>query len=261
MSDRRKTFNMTFNKGIDKSSLPFEADPSRALEAVNYIYRDGKVQKRLGFNNLYNADGTSYASVDFATLFVYPVVKTNSKRFNGLWQFEAEDGQKHLIAHIGKLIYEVIVVDGEFTAQPIVAVSGLYDNVAYKCYEFEDYKSTAVIGNKMLYFFGGNKLMRLRFLPNGTVSFLPVEDNPDAYVPTTTISITYRNAKASGRANLDEVNLMTQWRKNKLLSGVGIDENAPDANSFQFVYQLDSPIVGRILGEVSNIRVKISRRK
>jgi RNA recognition motif-containing protein len=105
--------------------------------------------------------------------------------------------------------------------------------------------------------------MKLRFTANSSASLKPVEENADTYIPTTTISITYKNAKESGRASLDEVNLMTQWRKNRLLSGVGLDENTPnDAKSKLFVYQLDAPIIGkRCIEDVKNIQIKITRRK
>lgn len=260
MSEKRKTYSLTFNKGIDKSSAPFEADPSRALDALNYIYRDGKVQKRYGAVNILNAEATQYVAVSFLQV-VGNTIKTNSKNFNGLWRFEAEDGNRHIVAHIGKLIYEIKKVDDEWVAEPIRAESGLYNSVAFKCYEFEDYKSTAVIGGKMLYFFGGNKLVRIRFFSNGT-SIRPVEDGNGTYVPTTSISITYENAKKSGRASLDEVNLMTQWRKNLLLSGVGVDTNeAIKSNTKGYKYQLDAPIVGKLSNDVKSVRIKIARRK
>lgn len=262
MSEARKTFNITFNKGIDKASAPFEADPSRALEAVNYVYRDGKVQKRYGITNLLNVEPTQYVVADFIYDSVGTAIKANTLTFNGLWRFAAEDGRKHLIAHIGRLLYEITESDGEFSAVPFIAKPGKYEG-AVKCYEFEDYKSMAVIGNNSLYFFGGNKLMRLRFLSNGTPSLKPVENDNDTYIPTTTISITYKNAVKSGRTSLDEVNLMTQWRKNRLLSGTGKSENTPEDNEKRlYVYQLDAPIVGkRSIEDIRDIRIKITRRK
>ena len=48
MAETRKSYSIAFNKGLDLASLPFEASPARALEALNYVYRDGKVQKRHG---------------------------------------------------------------------------------------------------------------------------------------------------------------------------------------------------------------------
>ena len=65
MSETRKTYAITFNKGLDKASLPFQADPSRALDEINYVYRDGKVQKRHGYTELINVAKTYYTIVKF----------------------------------------------------------------------------------------------------------------------------------------------------------------------------------------------------
>lgn len=252
MSEKRKTYSITFNKGIDKASLPFEANPARALDALNYVYRDGKVQKRFGINQLVQSEATQYKVYGGAD-----TLKTNSKEINGIWRFLAEDGAYHIVAHIGKLIYEVKESDGVYSLT-------LLTKATSKAYELENYKSTAIVGNKRLYILGGNKLMLLRFPTVGTYSYEPVEDHQLAYVPTTTISITYFNAKASGRQSLDQVNLMTEWRKNKLLSGVGVSSEMTrvyDANTYGYLYQLDSPIIEKEDGDIEKIRVTINRRK
>ena len=263
MAEKRKTFSIVFNKGIDKASAPFEADPSRALEAVNYVYREGKVQKRYGAVDFCNVSETQYVVVDFSTEAVGTTVKTNAKNYNGIWKLTAEDGQEHIVAHIGKLLYEIKKENGEYTAVPIAAKTGLYGGYAYKCYEFENYKSTAVIGNNALYFLGGNKLMKLRFSAvSGIASLSPVEDGSETYIPTTTVSITYKNSIQGERASLDGVNLMTQWRKNELLSGTGKDPNAPDdSEKALFVYQLDAPIVSKLGSDIKKVRIRITRRK
>ena len=267
MAEKRKTYAITFNKGIDKASLPFEASPARALEALNYLYRDGKVQKRYGANHLLNGEATQYvADTGGAT-------KTNATDFNGIWRFKAEDGAYHMVAHIGKLLYEV-VKDGDdyslelFAYARVVPIGG--GTGKPKCYELENFKSTAVIGNRSLYVFGGKRLLRVRFVTDAqsssgySKSCVPVTEDESTYIPTTSISITYRNAKASGRASLDQVNLMTPWRKNLLLSGVGINsDNAIVYNdsSIGYVYQLDGPIVSNNNNAYLDVRVKITRRK
>lgn len=271
MGEKRKTYAITFNKGIDKASLPFEASPARALDALNYLYRDGKVQKRYGVNHLLNVEETKY----YATIGVGAEVQTNATDFNGLWRFKAEDGAYHMVAHIGKLLYEVVKDDKDdyslylFSYGRYLPIGG--HTARPRCYELENFKSTAVIGNRSLYVFGGKKLLRVRFVTNAqatsgySMSCVPVTKDESTYIPTTSISITYRNAKASGRASLDQANLMTPWRKNLLLSGVGIDKDNAlvyDDSSIGYVYQLDGPIVGKALeDDVSNIRVKITRRK
>ena len=263
MAESRKTYGITFNKGLDKASLPFEASPARALDEMNYVYRDGKVQKRFGIEQLFQAEGTKYQPYSF-TGVASGEYKANGTNFNGLWHFTAEDGNGHLIAHIGKLLYELSEQsEGTYVATPFVcnAPSTVGGVLYYSCYEFEDYKSVAVIGNKALYFLGGNKLMKLRYAAGGSYSLLPVEDNADTYIPLTTVSITCLNATANGRASLDQVNLLTQWRTNRLLTGVAIDASlAANTSDFGYVYQLDAPIIGKSAGDVSSIRVRINRR-
>ena len=243
MASERGTYTITFTKGLDKASLPFEGDPARALDELNYVYRDGKVQKRHGVNELLNVKPTRYVKIDFddASTGAYNV---NTTEWNGIWRFKAEDDKYHLIAHIGKLLYEISAKDGRWEAAPITANSTTYlhdGEVYYSCYEFESYKSTAVVGAKSLYFLGGNQFMRLRYKAGSIRTFEPVEEGADTYVPTTTISIAYENAKASGRQSYDQVNLMTRFRKNLLLSGVGKDEDARTATQY-YEYTLDAPI-------------------
>ncbi len=266
MAESRKTYSITFNKGLDKASLPFEANPARALDALNYVYRDGKVQKRYGINQLAQTKSVNYRVIRFDGTTTNYYVTSSEFRLNGLWHFLAEDGAYHTIAHIGKLLFEVVDNGDEVVLTPFKASTNTttYNGVNYiHCYQFENYKSVAIIGNKSLYFFGGNKLMRLRFPSAGTYSFKPVEDDENTYIPTTTISITYRNAKASGRASLDQVNLMTQWRKNRLLSGVGTndDDDNLSETGIGYIYQLDAPIVGKSSGDVLKTRITITRRK
>ncbi len=244
MSENRKTYTITFNKGLDRLSLPFEADPARALDELNYVYREGRVQKRHGYNELLNVEPTYYVKVGFDDVSS-GVYAQNTTEWNGIWRFKAEDGEYHLIAHIGKLLYEIEEEDGYWEANPITANSTTYlkdGNLYVSCYEFESYKSVAVIGGKSLYFFGGNHLMRLRYRAGSIRTFQAVEDNASTYIPTTTISITYENAIASGRQTYDQVNLMSRFRKNTLLSGVGKPSDS-DIVTEHYEYTLDSPMI------------------
>lgn len=266
MAEARKTFSITFNKGIDKASFPFEGDPSRALDALNYVYRDGKLQKRHGINQILQTNTVRY--VDFATL----TLKTNTDSINGIWRFLAEDGQYHTVVHAGKLLFELQEEGGVFSLdllhtgyfQPAGAIPG-HAHTYPRCYELVDGKTVALIGNNSLYVLGGIDFLRVRFKPNeSNATVAAVYNDEDTYIPTTSISITYRNAVASGRASLDQVNLMSMWRKNKLLSGVGVDEDAPivyGSTAYGYVYQLDSPIVCGADEDIANVRVKIERRR
>lgn len=247
MAEARSVYNITFDKGLDKASRPFEGDPSRALDELNYVYDGGKIRKRSGHNHLLNVEPTRYYAVGFDGS-VNPSLSTNGTRINGLWNFKAGDGKRHFIAHIGKLLYELSQDGEQWVATPIEAdtqVAAYAESDFPKCYEFEDYRSVAVVGGYSLYFFGGNKYMRLRYNPANEVTyrtFEPVEDGTGTYIPTTTISITYERARASGRAQLDEVNLLNRKRRNELLSGVGYPDGVENLPRY-YEYVLDSPIV------------------
>ena len=68
----------------------------------------------------------------------------------------------------------------------------------------------------------------MRFLKDqygeSVIQFFPVENSLLTPIPTTSISITYKNSIVSGRAQLDKANLLTMWRKNKMLSGTSKNE-------------------------------------
>lgn len=260
MAESRKTYSITFNKGIDKASLPFEANPARALDELNYIYRDGKVQKRHGFKHILQYEAEEYYARGDNLL------RTNETQINGIWRFLAEDNQYHTVVHIGSLLYE-LDEDNElhlfFYARwrPLDGPSHLYP----KCYDLLNEKSTAVIGNKSLYVLGGKTLLRVRFRQVEGRTAVPISEDEDTYIPTTTISITYQNAKVSGRSSLDQVNLVTPMRKNRLLSGVGLNDGGSlvySDSTYGYVYQLDSPIVVSVSSNFSDhFKIRISRRK
>ncbi|MCI1244468.1 MAG: hypothetical protein LKG11_00710 [Bacilli bacterium] len=263
MSEERKTYDITFSKGLDLLSGPFEASPDRAIDEMNYVYRDGKVQKRHGYSEILDLLPTHYTKVGFNGT-VDSELKVNTVNFNGLWQFKAEDGEKHVIAHIGKLLYEITGIGTEEAeANPILqgteyVVVGGYKYV--RAYEFSDYRSTAFVGANMLYFLGGNQYMVLRFKKNESASLTPVANSDIAYVPTTTISISYEYALAGSRSSLDDVNLLSDFRKNTLLTGVGKDSTINKVGKY-YRYVLDSPLIARnVKKDMGNFSIVLTER-
>ena len=250
MREKRHTHSCVFDKGLEVGSNPFETNPARALDALNYLYRDGKVQKRFGFTELLNVRPTNYVKVNFDGS-VAEGFRRNGVAWNGIWEFKAEDGERHVVAHIGKLLYEVVGMDGDSPeAKPITYSSDtvLSGTVRYVyCYEFLDYRSQIALGANRLYFLGGNQFMRLRFFKSGgntVTEFVPVANASGTYIPTTTISITAEYAVASGRASLDDVNLLHDFRYNTLLTGVKRDSGKVKVSK-DYRYVLDAPIVCR----------------
>lgn len=247
----RYTLNVTNFLGVDYSTQKFLISDGRAVDMRNFVYRDGAVQKRHGVETLFKLRPLRYIRADWdgtadSTISVNCGDSENdAPRFNGMWNFAAEDGESHVIAHIGKLLYEIKDIGEDWVSiEPIsIGTATAEGNFAKLCYEFEDYKSSAYVGGSKLWFQGGNKYMCLRFLVDGTCSLKPCENDRDITpIPTTCISITCKDAVSSNRMALDAVNLLTMWRKNKLITGIEKNQDSKDITpDYEFV--LDAPLI------------------
>lgn len=242
----RKTLSVTKFGGVDLSTQRFLVADNHAIDEKNFIYKNGIIQKRNGWEDLFKVKAVSYLAKKFDGVDTNEVM-TNGVNFNGLWKFKAEDGEIHAIAHIGKLLFEINdISSSKIDFSPILYSEASElgnDGLYYKrIYEFEDYKSSAFVGGNKLWFLGGNKFMCLRYLSDGSRMFFPAADGDLTPIPVTTQSITYANSKSSGRASLDNVNLMSKWRKNKLITGTGKSDTEANATEY-FDFTLDSPIV------------------
>lgn len=267
-------------EGVDYSTQRFKVNASRAIDLSNFLYKDGVVQVRNGVEELYEMQETyfipeSFDSNDTSSDIQY---MKNEKNINGMWSVTGEDDELHLIAHIGYLLYEIKNIENpmKLKVEPIVVrgKTNTYHNAQtyYHVYMFENYKSSAFVGSKRLYFLGGNQFVCLRFLKqdngDGYIDIFPIEDHEDTYIPTTTISITYKDSAIPSRASLDKVNLMTEWRVNELLSGTLKKENlenlingenaSSDTNYYD--YTLDSPLICKNTSDMSNILITLEYR-
>lgn len=250
--------------GVDYASQKFKVSSNHAIDLLNFIYKDGVIQKRQGFEELYKIEDTFYIPYDFngepleydgQNIDINPNTpstlnfKNNAKDFNGLWSIVGEDKKTHIIAHIGHLIYEIVDIDKPYRKiVPIVSsktAESFGGETYYYAYEFLNQKSMGFVGANRFYFLGGNKFMCLRFLLNGGYIFYPIENHSETYIPTTTMAITYKNSFVSGRESLDKVNLMTMWRKNELLSGTLKNEDEKTQTDY-YDYTLDAPIITNI---------------
>lgn len=256
----RQTLNITQFGGVDFSSQRFNVESHRAIDLQNFILKNGIIQKREGYEELFDIKPINYLVKSFDSgVAQNDEIHTNSVNFNGFWSFLAEDGKRHIIAHIGKLLYEIINHDNDgIDFIPLTDESGLFagsDSAYYSRYfEYLNYKSFAFVGSNRLWFLGGNKFMVIRFLSGGILSVLPVEDSDQTFIPTTTIGIAYQNAITSGRSGLDYANLLTMWRKNTLLSGIGKKET-DYTRTLYYEYTLDAPlIVPNMSTEIDNMK-------
>ncbi len=246
--------------GVDYARAQLQVANNHATDILNIVYKDRVNQKRRGWEQV--------AAVTAVTYYVYDedsdtyTQKTNSTNFNGFYYFIGQDGLKYYVAHIGNLLFQVtnIGIDNTFLEVEFkeltsnVTVGGTTYNVAL---ELLDIRSQAFIGNNCLYILGGNKYYVLT-ANNGVFDLEEVEDNENTYVPTTTIGITYKDSPVSGRAALDDVNLMTQWRKNKLVSGTWIDDGIAIMTTRFYDYELDTNIQCKNPTDINNIKVVVS---
>lgn len=248
---QRQTLTIPKFKGVDLTSQKFLVEDGKAIDISNYIYKDGKVQKRNGIEQIYQVKPLKYVRKKFNGSYTPDLLWENETNINSIWTFIAEDKQQYTIAHIGKILYKITNIDNEnIKIEPIVSEYDLYNNPV--CYEYENFKSQAFVGANKLWFFGGNQYMVIRGR-EGRLTVEPVEENELVQIPTTTISITYDNAIVSGRKSYDNVNLLTRWRKNMLISGIG-RENPKTTN---YEYELDSPLISNHERDMNNFEMII----
>lgn len=269
---KKSTVVSTF-LGVDFSSQRFNVSSSRAINIKNFIYKDGVIQKRCGYEEIFKVKQVEYFD-KFTNKY-----NVNGVNFNGMWKFEAEDGLVHIVAHIGNLLFEIKNIESQddISIEPLVltadiaAGSGLNNSgtaVSGKdvLYKFEDYKSFAFVGANRLWFLGGNKYMCVRFTKSG-LRIYPVEDQfstgygeEDAFVPTTCYNITYADAVVQSRVPLDFPNKLNRFRRNKLLSGVGKDKTLEEVTKY-YEYTLDAPILVKDDSDYGKISIVIVDRK
>lgn len=250
--------------GVDYSSQKFLVANGRAIDLKNFIFTGNRVEKRHGYEQLFLVDDFEYVPADFdnPSTALLNEVHTNAKNINNIWAFEGEDSKVHIIAHIGKLLYEVKNIDNDdISVEPILASSDLaqVDNLPYYlAFEYENYKSQAFVGGKKLWFLGGNKYMCIRYRTS-QVEVFAVENSDKTPIPVTTISITSNGSTVSQRMSLDKTNLMTEWRINKLITGTTRNEEKKTQKTF-YEYNLDAPLIPKTARDMADITVVIEER-
>ena len=260
-SSSPKVFEVTQFKGVDYSSVKLNVSDEHAVDMLNIIYKDNVNQKRPGWEQVAKALPIEYYTKSNG---VY-TKKTNSTNVNGVWTFTAIDGNKYTIAHIGKLLFWVVnfgVGKTFLQAQLIpIVTKELKDGVSYNvALELEDYPSQAFYGSKRLYILGGNKYYVLR-INNRNFELAEVEDDEETYIPTTTVAITYKDSAVNLAAPLDDVNMMTQFRKNKLVSGTYVDDGVTLRTTRFWDYELDTSVTPKNPTDINKIQINVDYLK
>ena len=223
----RKTFTTGSFAGVDYQEAETNLANNNAREILNIIYKDGVDQTRDGWEQIAKAEG----------------------RINCYISFVGEDNYLHHIFHIGKHLYEGFKIGKNWSF-----LDAFFIKISET--ELEDYRSFMRVSGKRLYILGGNKYYVLRITP--TYELVAVEDSKYVYIPTTTIGITYKDSPTNGIEALDDVNLLTQWRKNKLVSGTYID-NGVDVRSSRFwEWALDTSIKPKATTDLNDLEVQVS---
>lgn len=237
--DQSKRYSLLVNSfaGVDYTTQKFLVADNRAIDILNYIFKDNVIQKRNGIENKFQVTPYTFIRKAWSNEIQGNEEEVNEVNFNGIWGFIAEDNKYHIIAHIGYLLYEIKLSE-EIELKPIAFSNGNQSNL---CYKFLNKKCDAFVGGKKLWFLGGTKYVCIRF-ESDDCKIIQVENGEITPIPTTTISITYKNSISSGRQSLDNTNLMTPWRKNKLLSGTTKNETELTKTKY-YEYTLDSPLV------------------
>ena len=217
-------------KGVDYNPSQLAVSNEHAVEIENIVYRDRILQKRLPFEQL-------------AKL---------TEKLNGFWRYN----DTYFIAHIGTNLYAVKGLGKTKTYHDFEIVGQINDSDEIT---LNNEKSNAFYSKKALYILDGKKFYVLKTTTIGELELRLVEDDEETYIPTTTIGITYTNfnEKGNNASPLDDVNLVTEWRKNKLVSGLYKDENIEKIEPY-WNYELDSCVNAKNEIDLNDIEITIS---
>lgn len=243
----RKTLRLSDFRGVDFSSSPLFVKSTRASDMCN-LYNDyGKTRKRPGWRE---------------RLCIRDQATDAPLRINGVFEYKMGE-HRDVIIHAGTRFFRVTVDEqGQESAEDIT-MSGTYERSRVDESLLTDERSQAFFMAGKMYVIGcGDYLVYGSWDEGKTFELRRVYDGEDTYIPTTTVSIdgekvqivlngnigaaeirgAYVHPNASGlRATLDDVNLLTPWRKNKLQGW--LSTKATDGTvSYYNVYQLDTTI-------------------
>jgi len=266
-----KHYDLSFHKqqrltisnflGVDYNPAQLQVAVNHATDMENMVYENRVTQKRRGYEQLAKIKKEPYY-VETENGYEQ---KLNEPHFNGFWAFIGGDGAEHCVAHIGKLLYIVTglgknksFLDCRFT--PILKEVEVGQNTYKVAIELEDFKSMAFHGYRCLFIVGGNALYILRINGN-QYTLKAVEDSDETYIPITTIGITDADSAVNERQALDDVNMMTQYRKNKLVTGTYMDDGVNLRTTRFWDYSLDTSIKPKKSTDINNVRVRINSLK
>ena len=198
---QRHTLTLENFKGVDLSSSPLRVATSRATYMRNLWSENGATHKRPGWREIFRLGGWITGIFPF------------EERSNG-------EGLDVLLVHAGERLYRVEHTADGWTHRQLR--EGLSDTSS-QCF-YRDGSAYIIGGGAYLVYGEFDKKYALK------------DVSEIAYVPTTTISIGENDTIDMHRATLEDINLLTPWRKNRL--DASIFENSSHR------YQLDGMVDG-----------------
>ena len=191
---QKKVLSIKQFLGVDYNPAQIAVSNDRATDIKNVVFKDKINRKRNGFEQLASVEPVSYWVLGDNGFYVE---KQNTTNINGVWSFVGSDNVRHVVAHIGRLLFEIKNIGSnktffDFKIEPILkkVTSG---NVELDTvdYELNDIKSSAFVGNKRLYILDGKKYSVLKIV-NGAFVLKNVDsdseqtsETPKLYVKTT----------------------------------------------------------------------------
>lgn len=255
----RLIFGITSFKGVDLREGQLLVDKEHGVDASNIVREDDVNQKRQGWEQLAKVEPYEYYVEENGSY----TKKTNTTNFNGIWTYIGEDYKRYTFALIGRLLYRATYIGKnnsflEIRVQPIVKTVTVGLEKYNVCVEFADKKVKAFVSNRRLYILGGNKYFVVK-TTNGKISINEVEDDVDTYIPKTSTGVTYADSAAPNITALDDVNLLTQYRKNGLVSGTFFDDGVSLRTTRFWDWSLDASVNCKKATDINNIKIKISQ--
>ena len=183
---KRSTYSISHFLGVNYNRDTLAISNNNASEMKNLIYRDGVIQKRNGYQQIGEIAGA----------------------LNGVFKFIDEVGNTHLLFHIGTSLYETSNVGmGSLIRDYSISI---IPNVV-----LNNSKSMGFMDKHKMYILDGSSYKVLSYT-NNNWGIKPVYDDDDTFIPMTTIGITETDVALSNRKGLDDINMLTPRRKNRL---------------------------------------------
>ncbi len=205
----RLTYEFQNFRGVDFSTSPYKVLPNRATDAQNLLYKNGTVRKRNGWKSLCNLNA----------------------EINGVFNFSISDNDIILVyAGTNFFLLNWNETTHSYDATNITQSSSVTDCRVNQDDLISRRVQVFINDNKAYIIGAGDYLVFGKY--GDKYELRKVFNEPNTYIPTTTINIYNNSVTDNIRESFDKVNLLTDWRYNKLLGCDEVDKT----------WRLDSPI-------------------